>query len=218
MEQYQIWIFWLLLAVKTELTSLSKISCQRCYCWIDCWIEHSYLLRCFLNQCIYSYSHNLPSQPRCDGSLFGVYVSKQDLWAKSTFWQFPSPFELRSRIVTPVGQNPHLWRNLVGSWPRNLSCRPLVWNLADLSPRASLSKVVAGIAPFCQPWVRVNVSIATLTVNMIVRCYRSLLMASPRSLPPWSLSCTSFIVFAFCISRLVGYQVAPCLWRQPLLF
>jgi hypothetical protein len=102
MEQHQIWIFWLLLAVKTELTSLSNISALRCYCWI----EHSYLQWCFLNQCTYSYSCNLPSQPLCDGSLFGDYVSKQDLWAKSTFWQFPSPSELWSRIVTLFDKNP----------------------------------------------------------------------------------------------------------------
>jgi hypothetical protein len=73
MEQHHIWIFWLLLMVKTELTSLSKISAQRCCCWI----EHSYLLWCFLNQCTYSYSHNLPSQPLCDGSLLGDYVSSK---------------------------------------------------------------------------------------------------------------------------------------------
>jgi hypothetical protein len=63
---------------------------------------------------------------------------------------------------------PHLWRNLVGSSPWNLSCWALIWNLVDLSPRASLSKVVAGITLFCQPWARLNVSIATLMVNMIV--------------------------------------------------
>jgi hypothetical protein len=43
---------------------------------------------------------------------------------------------------------PHLWRNLVGSLPWNLSCRPLVWNLADLSRRASLCRVVCRYSTF----------------------------------------------------------------------
>jgi hypothetical protein len=40
-----------------------------------------------------------------------------------------------------------------------------------------------------------------------------LLLASSRSLPPWSLSRTSSIEFALCISRPVIYQGAPCLCR-----
>ncbi len=43
---------------------------------------------------------------------------------------------------------PHLWRNLVGSLPQNHSCHPLVWNLVDLSPWASVSKVVCRYSTF----------------------------------------------------------------------
>jgi hypothetical protein len=35
-------------------------------------------------------------------------------------------------------------------------------------------------------------------------------MACPRSLPAWNLSHTWFIWFAWCISRSVSWQVAPC--------
>jgi hypothetical protein len=43
--------------------------------------------------------------------------------------------------------------------------------------------------------------------------HRMLLLASFGLLPLWTLSHTSSIVFALCISRPVSYQGAPCLWR-----
>jgi hypothetical protein len=43
--------------------------------------------------------------------------------------------------------------------------------------------------------------------------HRMLLLASSRSLPPWSLSRTLYIEFALCISRPVSYPRASYLWR-----
>jgi hypothetical protein len=47
---------------------------------------------------------SLPSQPLCDGSLFGDYVFKQDLESSCLFADFFS-LELRTRIVTSIRQN-----------------------------------------------------------------------------------------------------------------
>jgi hypothetical protein len=153
--------------------------------------------------------HNLATYPH---NLFVMFpfvitlpskISNQMAFLAAAF-SFRTPIKNHHLRLTKKN---HLWRNFVGSLPWNLSCHPLVWNIADLSPRTSLFKVVCRYSTFCRPWARLNVSIATLKVNMIAA-----LLASPRSLPPWSLSCTSFIVFAFCISRSIGYQVAPYLW------
>jgi hypothetical protein len=87
------------------------------------------------------------SQPLCDGSLFGDYVSEQDL---EPSWLLGGSLLLRTPIENHHlrSTKPHHWRNLVGSLPQNHSCHPLVWNLVDLSPWASVSKVVCRYSTF----------------------------------------------------------------------
>jgi hypothetical protein len=59
--------------------------------------------------------------------LFGGF-----LVTSNSNWESSPPFDKTSS----------LGEFLSVIYPQNLSCRPLIWNLADLSPRASLSKVV----------------------------------------------------------------------------
>jgi hypothetical protein len=133
-----------MLVVKTELTSLSEISAWRCYCWI----ERSYSLAMVFPKSMHLF---IISQPTIATSLWWFPVwwfrFRERPWVKLNFWRNLSSLEFRMRIVTPFDK-PHVWRKFVGSLPWNRSCRLLVWNLADLSSRVSLSKVVCWYSTF----------------------------------------------------------------------
>jgi hypothetical protein len=89
-EQHQISIYWLLLTVKIESTSLSDFIVRR-WCW---WIEHSDSLRALKS---YATTHNLATYQRI---LFAMafscdYVSEQKFWTKSPLWQISFLWILR---------------------------------------------------------------------------------------------------------------------------
>jgi hypothetical protein len=83
----------------------------------------------------------LVTVPSCD------YASEQDLEPSGLFCGFLLLLNSDRELSPPFNKTSFLEKfgGFVTSKP---SCHPRVWNLADLSPRASLSKVVAGIAPF----------------------------------------------------------------------
>jgi hypothetical protein len=78
------------------------------------------------------------------------YASEQDLEPNGLMADFLS-LQTLYKNRHPCSTKPHLWRNLVGSLPQNLSCCPLVETLPTYRLERAFFKVVAGIAPFCQP-------------------------------------------------------------------
>jgi hypothetical protein len=81
-------------------------------------------------------------------------------------WQNSYPFDVWMRIANSAWLNIIIEEGLLVHYPkpfRPSSClKP--YRLITLSEP---SKIAAGIAPFCRPWARLNVSIATVKVNMI---------------------------------------------------
>jgi hypothetical protein len=76
----------------------------------------------------------------CDGSLSGLLCWARILNQIAILTDFSSlwtPLENRQLCL----MQPHHWGRLLFHFPKNLSGRPLVWNLTNLSFRASLSKV-----------------------------------------------------------------------------
>jgi hypothetical protein len=157
------------------------------------------------------------SQPTLATSLWWFPVWWFCFWerprVKLTFWRNLTSLEFRMRIVTSCDK-PHFLEKVC--W---FSTSKPFMSSSYLKP----CRLIVSSEPF-QGCLLVEHIFVNLEPELLYplqswrylwwpHCYQPFSMPSPMSLPHWSLSYTSFIVFAFCISRSVGYQVAPCLWR-----
>jgi hypothetical protein len=125
----QISIYWLLLAVKTELTTLFDVA------GLSVAIHYGASKSD-------TPTHNLVTtiESSCDGFLSRLRF-RAEFWTKIVVLaDFPSlwtPSENRQLYLT----QPHRWGRLLFHCPKNLSGHPLVRNLANLSFWPSLSMV-----------------------------------------------------------------------------
>jgi hypothetical protein len=136
-EEHQIRIFWLMLAVKSDLTSSSEFLFGAAVVGLSVATHYS---ASGINAPI----HNLTTF--LWWFLFGDYISEQDLESSCLFGGL-LPSNPEWELSTLLDETSSL-RKIVGLLPRNLLDHPLVWNLANLSLRASHSKAICWYSAF----------------------------------------------------------------------
>jgi hypothetical protein len=135
-------------------------------------------------------------------------------WTKLPFSGFLLPSTSEWEPSTPLDETSSL-KKIICSLPkpfRKSPCSKPCWIIASSEPFQGYSPVWHSLPTLSKSECIIHNLEGTHDRRIAINRFPSFLVASPRSLPSWSLSHTSFIGFAFCISLSVGHQVAPCLW------
>jgi hypothetical protein len=153
-------------------------------------------------------------QPIMVSSLwwFHVITLPNNISNKVALWQISYPFDTRMRIANSVWWN-LIVEGLLVHYPETFQTIHLFETLPVYCFERAILRLLVSTAHVANREQEWKYPLQPRRWTWWLRCYWSLPMAPPRSLPPWSLSCTSFIVFVVYISRSISYQVAPCLWR-----